>query len=266
MSAISDFSGEQARNYARFRRGYPRSVVHALLATFGLDRRSVVLDLGCGTGQLTAPLAPAVGSVIGVDPQPDMLRLARDDGIARGITNISWVLGSDTDIPTLGRLLGESSVDAVTIGNAVHWMRPERLFADLAPLIRPGGGIAVIANGSPLWLHDVGWARALRAHNESWFGPVTSGCGTSERERQSYRDALAAAGFDDITRTVISYDDELTLDYVIGHLYSAMPDSQLSASARLDYTGGLRDALLETEPGGLFTEHVDVDMLMGRRT
>lgn len=265
MSTTADFSGDQARNYARYRRGYPPQVVDVLVGAFTLDESSVVLDLGCGTGQLTLPLAGVAGSVIGADPQSDMLSLARVSAIEQGITGISWLLAADQDVPTLGRLLGRASLTAVTIGNAIHLMRPAILFGDLAPLIRPTGGIAVIANGSPIWLHDTTWARALRAHNEKWFGPITSSCGTSGGERQGYRDALATAGFTDIDQTVISYDEQLTLDYIIGHLYSAITDTQITGADRVAYTNELRDALLETEPTGFFTEHVDVDILIGRR-
>ena len=72
------FSGEVADYYAKYRRGYPPQVLDALQAAFGLDTDDVVLDLGCGTGQLTVPLASRFRSVIGMDPEPDMLRLARE--------------------------------------------------------------------------------------------------------------------------------------------------------------------------------------------
>lgn len=261
----TDFSGDQARYYAAYRRGYPAAVVDVLADTFGLDSDSVVLDLGCGTGQLTLPLAGVAGAVIGADPQPDMLRLARQTGLDHGIANISWLLAADTDLAALARAVGPASVTAVTIGNAIHWMQPEQLFTNLRPLIQPGGGIAVIANGSPIWLHDTPWARALRDHNEKWFGPILSSCGTSAQERQPYRDALTAAGFPDISQVTVSYDDTLSLDYVLGHLRSARPDTQLSPSDQHEYEAQLRDLLVEEEPSGVFVEHVDVVLLLAKR-
>ncbi|WP_406110583.1 class I SAM-dependent methyltransferase [Streptomyces sp. NBC_01003] len=72
------FSGEIAEYYAKYRPGYPPQVLDALQSAFGLDTDDVVLDLGCGTGQLTVPLASRVRSVIGMDPEPDMLRLAKE--------------------------------------------------------------------------------------------------------------------------------------------------------------------------------------------
>jgi len=261
----SDFSGDQARYYAAYRRGYPPAVLDVLADTFGFDADSLVLDLGCGTGQLTLPLAGVAGTVIGADPQSDMLRLARQAGLDQGIANISWLLAADTDLPALARAVRPASVTAVTIGNAIHWMQPEQLFTNLTPLIQPGGGIAVIANGSPIWLHDTPWARALRDHNENWFGPILSSCGTSADERQPYRDALIAAGLRHITQVTVSYDDALTLDYVLGHLRSATPDIQLSPSDRHEYETQLRHILMREEPAGVFVEHVDVIILLAKR-
>ncbi|WP_020418225.1 class I SAM-dependent methyltransferase [Amycolatopsis sp. ATCC 39116] len=71
---IQEFAGDVASDYARFRRGYPAEVFDLLAAEFPLGR---VLDLGCGTGQLTVPMAARAGAVIGMDPSPDMLAHAR---------------------------------------------------------------------------------------------------------------------------------------------------------------------------------------------
>lgn len=55
------FSGEVAEYYAKYRPGYPPPVIEALRVVFALDIEDIVLDLGCGTGQL-ALLSPP-GSV-----------------------------------------------------------------------------------------------------------------------------------------------------------------------------------------------------------
>src|SRR4051794_19728061 len=64
------FSGEVVDYYERFRRGYPGPVVDALVGALRLRPDDVVLDLGCGTGQLTLPLAGRARSAIGMDVEP----------------------------------------------------------------------------------------------------------------------------------------------------------------------------------------------------
>jgi len=77
------FRGEIADLYHRYRHGYPASAIAAIARIFGLSDGDVTVDLGCGTGQLTLPMAARVRAVLGVDPEPDMLmraaRLCRAD-------------------------------------------------------------------------------------------------------------------------------------------------------------------------------------------
>lgn len=80
------FSGEVVHYYQKYRRGYPTPVIDALAAALQLRPDDVVVDLGCGTGQLTLPLARRVRAVIGMDPEADMLEVARDVGQEQGLT------------------------------------------------------------------------------------------------------------------------------------------------------------------------------------
>ena len=77
MDVDLGFRGEVADLYHRYRHGYPAAVIDALAGAFGLTGQDVVVDLGCGNGQLTLPMARRVRAVVRVDPEPDMLRRAR---------------------------------------------------------------------------------------------------------------------------------------------------------------------------------------------
>lgn len=252
-----EFSGTTAEYYAKFRRGYPAEVLDALQAAFALGGADTVLDLGCGTGQLAVPLAARVRSVIGMDPEPDMLRLAGRTAAEQQVRNATWVLGGDTDVPALGALLGPRSLGTTVIGNALHWMRHEELFAALRPLTRPGGGVAVLSNGTPLWLQDSDWSRALRSALEQHFGvTVKATCGTDAEDRERYARALTAAGFGDVREIVVDYTGELTFEQVVGGVYSAIPEPE----DRAEFTERIRLALPERPS---FTEAVRVVALVG---
>jgi SAM-dependent methyltransferase len=258
------FRGDVAEFYARFRRGYPAQVIDILQEFFALGARDSVLDLGCGTGQLAIPLSTRVGSVIGMDPEPDMLRLARESAAERGVDNATWVLGADSDVPVLGSLLGgRSSLAMTVVGQALHWMRHEELFRELLPLFRVGGGVAVVANGTPLWLQETGWARALRSFLERHFDTeLTASCGTGDEDRLRYAQALRDAGFSDVESRVVSYNDALTFEQLIGGLYSAIPAEQLPEGAEREaFADGIREALPRDER---FAEEVRVGVLLGR--
>lgn len=256
------FRGEVVDFYHRYRRGYPPAVIDSLVDTFGLGADDVVVDLGCGTGQLTVPLAAMVRAVVGVDPEPDMLAYARRAGAAQGVANVSWLVGADTDLPALGALLGGRPLAAITIGQALHWMNHDELFRAATTLVRPGGGVAVVTNGLPMWQQDSPWSHALRDYLEEWLGRrLTGTCGTDEASQQRYRDSLAAAGFQ-VRESVVDYEATPDSDQIVGGVYSALSVSQLPDPAdRPAFAARLRSALAPHAP---FTEHVHVAVLSGQ--
>ncbi|MFG1674604.1 class I SAM-dependent methyltransferase [Micromonospora sp. NPDC049282] len=238
------FSGEVATYYARHRRGYPPQVLDALAAAFHLDAEDTVIDLGCGTGQLSIPLAARVGAVVGVDPEPDMLALARRAGVDAGTTNAAWVLGGDRDLPALSRLLGARTVGALTVAVAIHFMDRDTLFEAVRPSLRPGGGIAVVTNGAPLWLQETAWSAALRGCLERLFGhPVRASCQTDEAGRRRNQEALVRAGYR-YAETSVAYDAPLTVDGMVGGVFSAMSADRLpSVRRRAEFAAEVREAL-----------------------
>jgi hypothetical protein len=150
---------------------------------------------------------------------------------------------------------------AVTVAQALHWMDHERLFAAVPTLVRPGGGIAVVTNGTPLWHQDSGWSRALLNVLEEWFGKrLTQTCGTDDASQQRYGDAMAAVGLDVRTATV-DYRDALDLPRIVGGVYSAMSVDQLPSARQPELDRRIRAALAGHEP---YTEHVRVTVLSGR--
>jgi hypothetical protein len=173
-----------------------------------------------------------------------------------------WMLGADTDIPALRRLLGDRSVGAVTIAQALHWMDHRNLFRGAVPLVRPGGGVAVVTNGTPWWLQETDWSRALRDFLEHWLGTkLTYACGTDEQSQQRYREDLAVAGFDVLT-TAVDYEASLDIDQLVGGVYSAIGSRIPAAGQRHAFAEQVRKALA---PHDHFSEHVHVAILAGTR-
>src|SRR3954465_6162416 len=63
--------------YDRVRPGYPDELFSDLVTITGMGKRSSVLEVGCGTGPATRPLAALAGSVTAVEPGADMAAVAR---------------------------------------------------------------------------------------------------------------------------------------------------------------------------------------------
>jgi trans-aconitate methyltransferase len=88
-----------------------------------------ILDLGCGTGHLTAALVEAGATAIGLDHSPDMLARARS-----AYPHVSFVQGDARDFAF------PEPFDAVLSNAVLHWVRPpEQVVARVRAALKPGG-------------------------------------------------------------------------------------------------------------------------------
>ena len=256
-----EFSGEVADLYARYRHGYPPEAVDAIVSEFTLDERDLAIDLGCGTGQLTVSLAARVRAVLAVDPEADMLAHARRAAQRSGAANITWVVGDDRELrATLGDI---EPVGVLAVAQALHLMDHTALFDAARPLLRSGGGIAILSNGTPLWLQDSDWSVALRSFLERWLDTtLVSRCGTDDDGRRRYREALVASGYA-VAESRHEHVAELDFAQLAGGVMSAMPVELLPVGERREaFLDRLRDAV---GPATRFVEPVEVVVITGRR-
>jgi 23S rRNA (uracil1939-C5)-methyltransferase len=65
----------------------------------GLVRRRRVIDVGCGDGRMALGCAPYASEVVGVDPDPEAIRLARVKARELGATNTHFKIGVAQELP-----------------------------------------------------------------------------------------------------------------------------------------------------------------------
>jgi ubiquinone/menaquinone biosynthesis C-methylase UbiE len=111
-----------------------------------------VLDVGTGAGALALALAPLVRDVVGVDPVPELLELARE----RSLPNTEFVEGDGTALP-----FRDGAFDLTGTHRTLHHVgRPDLVVAEMARVTRPGGLALVVDQLAP---DDPGEAAALHA-------------------------------------------------------------------------------------------------------
>jgi SAM-dependent methyltransferase len=105
---------DRAEDYARYRPGYPPTLIGLVEEHLGLDLRWVVVDLGSGTGLSSEPFLERGLRVVGVEPNAEMRAAAearlRDNP---GFTSVPG-RAEDTGLP-------EASADLAIAGQAFHW-------------------------------------------------------------------------------------------------------------------------------------------------
>ncbi|MFF8534551.1 class I SAM-dependent methyltransferase [Streptomyces sp. NPDC015532] len=184
--------------YDRVRPGYPDALFADLVTVTGIDGRSSVLEVGCGTGQATRSLAALGCSVTAVEPGADMAALARRRIAAFGNVEVETSTFEEWDD-------GGRRFDAIVAASSWHWVDPSTGWRRAYEVLRPGGWMALLGNvvvrrtgepevyaetadlherfcpGNPDWGHPP-LENAVRTTDEGWglvedpgqlFGPTT---------------------------------------------------------------------------------------------
>lgn len=103
-----------------------------------LDDRLVVGDLGCGTGTVSAALAPFVARVVAVDASPSMLGAARERLAGQGGVEVRS--GELEQLP-----IADGELDAAVLYLVLHHVaEPARVLAEAARTLRPGGRLLMV--------------------------------------------------------------------------------------------------------------------------
>ena len=134
-SASYDRPGLQQSTY--------RPIHDAVLARLDGLQPNAVLDLGCGTGQLTKRLGERFpeATIIGADLSNGMLERAAERAQSDdAVTNLGGFVRADAQrLP-----LASGSFDIVTCTESFHWYADqEAAVAELARLVRPGGRLVI---------------------------------------------------------------------------------------------------------------------------
>ncbi|GAB2563893.1 class I SAM-dependent methyltransferase [Nocardia heshunensis] len=156
--------GAEAATYDEHRPDYPAAGVRWALEPVAGDKVRV-LDLAAGTGKLTGVVLAAGAQVTAVEPDDGMRAV-----LAERFPEVTALAGTAESIP-----LPTDSVDAVLVGQALHWFDLPRAFPEIARVLRPGGVLAAFWNEPDLSVEWVAGLEQVSRSNASFPSAKQSG-------------------------------------------------------------------------------------------
>ena len=216
LALLSSSFGKAASAYAQHRPDYPRRALEWILQAAPGAR---VLDLGAGTGKLSACLVDFGAEVTAVEPDAAMLAELR-----RELPGVRALPGSAEAIP-----LPDGSVDAVLAGNAMHWFDMNVAGGDIARVLGRDGVLAGLWNV----LDDrVDWVAGLaRVSGPAAIGPRDTVSTWQETAGQALPAGDRQGGFGPATAMEFAHGQRRTADSLLATLATkagviVMPDRE----------------------------------------
>ncbi|MDF2723887.1 MAG: putative methyltransferase [Paenibacillus sp.] len=176
-----DTFNEVAELYHRSRNHYPERLFDELVELTRLQPQSRALEIGCGTGIATLPMAKRGMAITAVERGADMAAVARSH--LAGYPNVNVEVDSfESWLPPADKF------DLVYSATAFHWLLPEVRYVKCADILRPGGYLAIIrydhvAGGDTSFFNQVqscyeaympGTPKNLRLQNHEDISPDTA--------------------------------------------------------------------------------------------
>jgi len=137
-NTVERFSNRVA-NYVRYRPDYPREIIGFLRDSADLVSKSVIVDIGCGTGISSRMFLQNGNRVFGVEPN-EAMRAAAIEELAKFNSFIA------VDGTSERTTLPNASADLVVAAQAFHWFDAEKTRPEFLRILKPSGHIVLIWN------------------------------------------------------------------------------------------------------------------------
>jgi SAM-dependent methyltransferase len=127
-----------AEEYDRHRPTYPDALIDRACEVGGLGPGATVLEIGCGTGQLTRSLLARGLRVTAIEPGEQLIARGRDQ------------LADAEEVEFVNRRLEDASLphehySAAFAGSAIHWVDPDVSWRKTAEALVDGGTLALVS-------------------------------------------------------------------------------------------------------------------------
>ena len=225
--------------FYKFRPPYPVELLDHIEEQYALDGRGVALDLGCGTGDSSLPLADCFSKLICVDPDPKMLRLAMVKAREKRARNVTFVQRTAADF-----LQSTDEVyKLVIMGESFHWMDQVATLDALYKRFDHGGAVLIFSKQIK---GPKGYKEAVDSVIESYLGKRRrAGQGFFTHPRLRHEEVVRASEFSRMSQWEHCERIYRTPEEIVGFLYSTSYANRRLLGERLqDFERDMKTKLL----------------------
>jgi ubiquinone/menaquinone biosynthesis C-methylase UbiE len=238
VSELAFSFGRIAAEYDDVRPEYAPEAIDRAAEVLGLGERSRVVDLAAGSGKLTRALVGRFAEVVAVEPNDEMRAV-----LAGRSAGVRVLAGTAERMP-----LPDAFADAVFVGDAFHWFDGPAAVAELARVVRPRGGVALLWNhwwsdgddGTVNSLHPPLPAEAQVLFDEVY---VRSGRAAARATMADPLLAFGEASFGPLAEEPFARSEQLTGAQVVDLFATVSSIASLPPDAREELKRALRSLL-----------------------
>lgn len=139
IKKVTERFTETVQDYIKYRPSYPKEVLQTLINECGLTPKSIIADIGSGTGFLAKLFLDNGNEVYGVEPNKEMREAGEE--YLKEYKNFRSVNGTAE-----ATTLENKSVDFVTAGTAFHWFDPVKTKQEFKRILKPNGWVLLVWN------------------------------------------------------------------------------------------------------------------------
>jgi SAM-dependent methyltransferase len=240
---------EIAELYDRGRREPPDHIFNDLFVQAGIEPSSArILEIGCGTGQATLPLARRGCHIVCVEMGANLARIARRNlaGFPRVRVDTSrfedWEPGS-------------LSFDIVFAATSWHWLDPRLRYAKAAQVLRPAGILAFTTGSHVLPPgFDPFFAEMQNCYEAIGEARMEGPLPAPEEVRDAHEEIEQSGYFENVRVIRRTWVDEFTADEYVA-MMSTASDHRLMQPAKRDQLFAEMRRLIHARPGGRIRKH-----------
>lgn len=245
-----------AEEYARRRPSYPDELFADMKRYAALRSDERILEIGCGPGIATAPVAAWGHRMLCIEPAEAMIDIARRPLAAHPHVDFKACTFEEWDLePGAFGLIG--------VAQAYHWLHPRTRHARIAEALRPGGTAAIFWNAQVTPPEHLGFfVKVQDVYRE--HAPELMHHGdfrTEPYQGHALRDETA---FVDLERREYPWEWTLSTDQYVSLMATHSPHAALPDDVRARLLTEIAD-LIETEFAGSVTENYFAVLHLARR-